>query len=315
LGYKEKSMTPPTEIAGYASSMYAEALGEFGHPFPLLYSGGWLLKRNTPILSYKDAMWTYPLFCCQDWNQLHVDLDELKGSLVSVSVVTDPFGNYNKGLLENCFHDVVIPFKEHFVIDLKENPERYVEPHHRRNARKALQLLSVERCENAANCLDEWISLYDTLIDRHSIKGIVAFSRQSFAAQLNVPGIVVFRAVYDGKTIGMLLWYVQNEIAYYHLGAYSNVGYELRASFALFWTVIQYFSSNGIRWLSIGAGAGSSNEGEVDGLTRFKRGWSTGTRTAYFCGRILDRAKYQEVVAKKGVPPTKFFPAYRLGEF
>ena len=41
----------------------------------------------------------------------------------------------------------------------------------------------------------------------------------------------------------------------------------------------------------------------------------TGTRTAYFCGRIFDRRLYQEIVKSAGIVDTDYFPAYRLGEF
>ncbi|MBN1450081.1 MAG: GNAT family N-acetyltransferase [Anaerolineales bacterium] len=277
-------------------------------------SGGWLLRRKIAGFDYEDAMWPYPIFSCQDWGALRTDLNELESSLVCVSLVTDPFGCYDVTLLEHNFGDIVIPFKKHFVVDLSKPLESIVEPHHRRNARKAIKVLQVEECENAADHLDEWVELYNTLIERHSIKGIAAFSRRSFTAQLKVPGMVAFRALHEGKTVGMLLWYVQNKLGYYHLGAYSPQGYELRASFALFWTAINHFSSSGLNWLNLGAGAGSQNDGQ-DGLTRFKRGWSTETRTAYFCGRIFDQEKYQEIVRAKNIPPTSFFPAYRLGEF
>lgn len=301
-------------ITGYASPAYVESLSEFGIPLSLRRSGGWLLQRKIAGFEHEDAMWPYPIFSCLDWDALREDLNELKDRLVCVSVVTDPFGDYDETLLEQCFGDIVMPFKKHFVVDLSRPLERFVEPHHRRNARKSQEVLEVEKCENAKDHLDEWIELYDTLIERHSIKGIVAFSRYSFAAQLKVPGMVAFRALHEGKTVGMLLWYVQNKIGYYHLGAYSRQGYELGASFALFWTAINDFSSSGLSWLNLGAGAGSQNGGQ-DGLTRFKRGWATGTRAAYFCGRIFDRGKYRRIVESKGIPPTEFFPAYRLGEF
>jgi hypothetical protein len=302
------------EIAGYTSPAYVESLSEFGTPLPLTRSGGWLLRRKIAGFESDDAMWPYPIFSCVDWGALRDDLNELEDRLVCAYVVTDPFGDYDEVLLKQCFGDVVIPFKKHFVLDLSKPLESFVKPHHRRNARKSYETLQVEKCENAEEHLDEWVELYNTLIERHSINGIVAFSRRSFAKQLKVPGVVAFRAVHEGETVGMLLWYVQNKVGYYHLGAYSPQGYQLRASFALFWTVIEYFSSNGLRWLNIGAGAGSHNDGQ-DGLTRFKRGWATGTRTAYFCGRIFDRTKYKEIMEAKGNSPTNFFPAYRIGEF
>ncbi len=63
-------------------------------------------------------MGCYPLFCCKDWSRLHADLDEIGGDLVSLSIVPDPFGSYDLAYLKQCFGDVVIPFKEAFVVDL-----------------------------------------------------------------------------------------------------------------------------------------------------------------------------------------------------
>jgi hypothetical protein len=192
--------------------------------------------------------------------------------------------------------------------------EEYVCQHHQRNARKGLDNLYVERCWNPAQALDDWTRLYAHLIQRHDIKGITAFSRAAFARQFEVPGLVVFQALDRGTPVGMLLWYVQDNVAYYHLGAHNEVGYELRSSFALFWHAIEYFRAGGVQWLDLGASPGV-NGTATDGLTRFKRGWATGTRTAYFCGRIFDPGTYHRLVKTRGVTETNYFPAYRHGEF
>jgi hypothetical protein len=291
-------------------------MAEFGTPLELGRCGGWILKRQIPGFSYYDAMGCYPLFACRDWSELYADLEDIghENGLVSLSLVTDPFGDYDPAYLRRCFKNVVIPFKEHFIIDLSHPMDTFVCSHHRRYARKALRQVHVEKCEDPAQFINEWVDLYAALIERHNIAGILAFSELAFKKQLNVPGIVVFRAVYEETTVAMLLWYVQGEVGYYHLGASSDLGYELQASFALFWSAIEYFAANGLRWLNLGAGAGVSSDG-TDGLSQFKRGWSTGTRTAYFCGRIFDHAKYSEIVQAKGIPATDYFPAYRQGEF
>jgi len=301
-------------ISAYLHPLYAESLSEYGTPRHLTRCGAWILQRQIPGFPYFDAMGTYPLLSCTNWDELHLDLDELQGQLVSISAVIDPFGEYDLAYLQSCFKDVTFPFKQHFIVDLTRPLESFVNSHHRRNAKKALEEVTVEQCINPDTYLDDWMRLYGNLIERHHIKGLTTFSRNSFAGQFKVPGMVAFRAMSNGETIGMLLWYIQKKIGYYHLGAYSPRGYELGASFALFRVAIQRLAERGLQWLNIGAGAGSQN-GEQDGLTRFKRGWSTGMRTAYFCGRIFDQRKYQEIVEAKGLPPAKFFPAYRLGEF
>jgi hypothetical protein len=240
-------------------------------------------------------------------------LDEINDDLVCLSVVTDPFGNYDNDYLLKCFRDIVTPYKEHFVIDLSVPKEKIISKHHWRNANKAIKSVDVEKCDAPIELLDNWMELYANLIRRHNIKGISAFSVFSFRKQLEVPGIVVFRAMYGKVTVGMTLWYIQEEVSYYHLGAYTDFGYELRASFALFWAAIQYFAETGVRWLNLGAGAGIHNTRE-DGLIRFKRGWATGTRMAYFCGRIFDHDRYSKIVKARGISKFDYFPAYRRGE-
>lgn len=299
---------------GYLHSLYAQSLNEFGEPLKLPASKGWILKRSISEVPEFDGMGCYPIFACQDWGLLEKDLDWLGNQLVSLSLVTDPFGRYNHQDLVKCFKDIARPYKEHFIVDLQRRSEDYVVGHHQRNVHKALKNVNVEICTEPIKYLEDWVALYGNLIERHNITGMTRFSREIFAKQLSIPGIIAFRAVVDAKTVGMLLWYVQGNVGYYHLGAYSTDGYKLNASFALFWTLLNYFSKKGLQWLSLGAGAGTQGD-ENDGLTRFKRGWSTGTRTTYFCGRIFDKKKYQEIVVSKGITSTKFFPAYRLGEF
>jgi hypothetical protein len=302
-------------MSGYSHPGYAASLAEFGRPRALPRSGGWLLERPIAETSYRDAMGCYPLFTCSDWSKLDLDLEELSGELVSVAVVADPFGNHDPELLRKCFPTLFTPFKEHLVTDLSRLPESFVAAQHRRKARKALERLDVQRCEDAMLFLNDWIELYANLIKRHDIRGLTAFSAGSFKAQLAVPGISMFRASYKNETVGITLWYTDGEVAYYHLGAYSERGYEWEASFALFWSALHYFSSRGLKWLNLGAGAGLANANRVDGLTRFKRGWATGTRTAYFCGRIFDEAKYDEAMSARNITASDYFPAYRKGEF
>ncbi len=299
-------------LSGYMHSRYAESLAEFGIPCELPRCGGWILKRQIPGFPYYDAMGCYPLFACRDWSRLHADLEDIGSQLVSLALVADPFGAYDVAWLQRCF-DKVIPFKEHFVVDLCCSINDIVSDHHRYYARKALRNIVVEECYEPIQFLDDWVDLYATLIKKHSITGIRAFSRESFAQQLSVPGIVIFRAIHQGRTIGAHLWYVQGQVGYSHLEAVSLTGYKLRAAYALYWFAIEWFSKQ-IRWLDLGAGPGVINKG-MSGLSQFKQGWSTGTRPAYFCGRIFDHERYIDIVMTKNAFATDYFPAYRQGEF
>ena len=255
-------------------------------------------------------MGCYPLFCCADWSRLAEDLEELEGELVSLSIVADPFGDHRSHDLRSCFPHHVVPFKPHFVVDLSRPPERFVSRHHLRRARKAAERVQVEPVVSAIAALDRWDRLYEVLIRRHGIEGPRRFSRVAFAAQLEVPGIVVFEAKTEEHSIGMLLWYVRDSIGYYHLGAYDALGYDLGASYALFRFALDYFAATGVRWLTLGGGAGL---GRDEGLARFKGGWASETRQVFFCGRVLDAERYAELSGSEASGP--YFPAYRRGEF
>ncbi len=300
--------------SGYQHPAYAAAFAGLGRPVELPAAGGWVLERPVPGSPYRDAMGCYPLFACRDWSALRQDFAALGTRLVSLALVTDPFGEFDVEELQECFPDVCRPYKEHFVVDLSRPLESVLSSHHARNVRKAAARVEVEACAEPARWLETWRGLYDNLVRRHGIRGIATFPGDSFARQFEVPGLLVFRAVQGGETVGMLLWYRQGDVAYYHLGAYSDAGYELRSSFALFWSALGHLAAGGVRWACLGAGAGAHNDGS-DGLTRFKQGWATGTRTTYFCGRVFDEKAFAEVVRAKGSAPTAYFPPYRQGEF
>lgn len=300
------------DITGYLHPLYAKSLSNYGTPYFLPNCQGFIVKRpiteDGTVLGI-DAMGCYPLFTCVDWSRLSLDLNAIDRDLISLVVVTDPFGDYTEGELRNCFPDHMRLYKPHFVIDLSQAPKTFISSHHSRNIAKASAKVGVEHCEQPIQYLTAWMNLYNKLVARHSITGIAQFT-SAFARQLQVPGIVMFRAMYQDEIIGIIIWYIQGDVVYYHLAAYSEEGYTLRASYALFWEAITYFSAKGLKWLNLGAGAGIEAN-EDDGLTRFKRGWATGTRDTYLCGRIFDTITYTKLSNNSHNKPTTFFPAYR----
>jgi hypothetical protein len=104
-------------VSGYTHSAYAMSLSEFGRPRPFLQSGGWVWGRSIPETDARDAMECYPIFSCRDWSLLGDDLENLGHDLVSLVLVADPFGNFTEQLLRETFADLLVPFKEHFVVD------------------------------------------------------------------------------------------------------------------------------------------------------------------------------------------------------
>jgi hypothetical protein len=300
------------ELTGYQHPSYAESLSEFGRVRLLARSGGWILERAIPGYEYRDAISCYPIFVCHDWSQLSRDVSLLKGDLVSLAIVTDPFGDYSLADLAEYFTRVTL-FKEHYVVDLSRSIHAQVSKHHRYYAKRSLEKVTVEVCVNKEQFLDDWVGLYGELTHRHNLRGIKAFSREAFARQLRVPGLEVLRAVHEGQTVGAHLWYIHESVAYSHLAAFSSAGYKLMASYALYWSALDHFADR-VRWVNLGAGAGEIDE-KCSGLTQFKRGWAKDTKPAYFCSVILDDQKYTEITGPNSYSSIDYFPIYRKGEF
>lgn len=306
--FADKIAVVPT---GYQNYRYAESLAEFGTPGYLPRSEGLFLMREIPGTPYMDGMGLYPLFFCSRWPALADDLAELSNSLVSFSMVTDPFGEFDLQELKANFPDVCYPYKEHYVVDLSLPMESYVSKHHKRFVRKALRKkIEVECCTNPNELMDEWVELYDCLKHKHQIHGIAAFSRSAFEKQFQVPGLIALRAKRENRTVGIETCYTQGDVCYGHLAAFNAEAYTTRASYAMKWEIIRHCQEMGYRWFCMGGGAGVQ-EDKSDGLHFFKSQWATGTRTVYFCGRILNRRLYAKLTKAREIGKTDFFPAYR----
>ncbi len=296
---------------GYLHPRYAASHREHGKPRELAGCGGWIVERRVPGSADRDAMGCYPLFACRDWSRLHRDVEGLEGGLVSLALVTDPFGSYDEATLRRCFPDLAVPWKEHHVIDLERPPEQVVTHGHRRTSRRALRSLEVD-APAPAGFLDEWMSLHRHLVARHRVEGIAAFSRAAFAEQLATPGMVVLRASFAGEPVAAILFLTHADVAYGHVLACTPHGYRRNAIYALIWSAIEHFSGSH-RWIDLMGVPGARDEGS-EGIRRFKLGWSRETRTAWLCGRVLDRRRYDALVAARETAAAGYFPAYRAGE-
>lgn len=292
---------------GYLSEAYANALDEVGVPVPLGSAGGWCLARDVAGSELKDATGAYPLLCCRNWGALPDDLARMRGSFVSFVAVTDPLGDYDSGVLMRCFPDWLRRYKEHYVASLSDPLESFVTRHHRREARRALRQVEVHQADTPEAHGADWKRLYASLIARRGIRGTAAFSAQSLAAQLRVPGARMFGARSGGATVSVQLWYEQGAVAYYHLAASDSVGYQHGAAYALTWAALEYFRGRGLDMVDLGSAPGLE-QSAGHGLNRFKSGWATETRPAYLGGVILDAPEYARLTARGG---GAFFPAYR----
>ena len=299
-------------MQGYSHPLYADSLAEFGIPRYLSGCQGWILERQIPGAPYRDAMGLYPLFFCENWENLIDDFEALKNQLVSMSLVIGPFSQFPVEKYSKYF-EIFRPYKDHYILDLSLPLDETVSKGHRRSARRALRNLEVEMTVSPDIDLDEWVQLYGDLIRRHQIKGIRAFSHNSFEKQLAIPNTIYFRVTNKGNVVGGNIFLLQDDVAYAHLSAFSDEGYKLGAPYAVKWCALQHLSRL-VRWVNFGGSTSSSQE-HLTGLDYFKMGWSSQTGKSYFCGKILDEEKYTGLLNRKKAYDTTWFPAYRLGEF
>ena len=301
-----------TNSDGYAHPLYAASLAEFGNPRYLPACGGWILERQIPGTPYRDAMGLYPLFFCENWDNLIDDFEALRNRYISLSLVIGPFSRFPVDKYRKYF-EIFRPYKDHYILDLTLPLDETVSKGHRRSARRALRNLDVEMMISPEIDLDEWVNLYEDLIKRHQIKGIRAFSYRSFEKQIAIPNTVYFRVTNNGNVVGGNIFFIQGDVAYAHLSAFSEEGYKLGAPYAVKWCALQHLSKL-VNWVNFGGSTSSSQE-NLTGLDYFKMGWSNQTGKSYFCGKILDEEKYRITVNQKRILDTNWFPAYRLGDF
>ncbi len=307
------SLSDP-RMTGYGNSLYAAAMADGGRVVELPKSGGRIIVRDVPGQTARDAMAPYPFLTCRSWRDLAADLANLSDPLVSLVAVTGPFADTSEAELGQAFRTFVRPYKPHFVIDLAQPLESIADPHHLGCARHARKTVQTELCSDPTAHVEDWLRLYAVLTERHGISGANLMSAQSLQRQFAVPGLRLFRAHCAGRTIGMIAVMEMHPFACFHLGAYDEEGYRRSASYPLVEAVITHYREAGFQHMSIGGRAGAHGK-EDDGLARFKRGWSSGTRMTYLCGHIFDTQKYDALSSQLAPPETDYFPAYRAGEF
>lgn len=293
-------------MSAYRTLEYARTCAHLGSARTLARSGVHVLVRPIEVpFAGADACAPYPLLQTDRWFDLAADLED-QGDLLSFVGVVDPLSAPLRGTLESVFPDHLVPFKQHQVAELAPHaPLAQVSPDHRRKIRSAARQVSAEVVASPVEHAAEWVRLYRTLQSRHGFTGAPDFGAEALAAQLALPGLLMVRAIKHGVTVSMSLWFIDGEQAHYHLGASDAGGYAAHASYATFALALETLAARGVRTVDLGGAAGG-HDGDT-GLARFKRGWATGTRTAWLGGRVLDAAGVERLGGARGA----YFPAYR----
>jgi hypothetical protein len=289
----------------YASMEYAEALSGLGRPFDVPEWQSFVIARPVGGAAAEDAMGAYPRAPLpEDADHLAAGLDRLaQGGLVSVALVPDPLASPGPAALARAF-EVCRPFKTHVLVDRRAagyEPSK----HHRERIRRGRRRCRIERL-SLADRLADWRELYAQLVERHAVTGAARFPDPYFPRLAAMGGLVCLGALVGDELAAMTVWFEHAGVAVSHLTASNALGYANGANFALNDAAIEHFADAGV--IDLGGGAGLVDD-PCDGLFQFKSGFGNARTTAYLCGAVLDRPRYDALV--EGRTDGGFFPAYR----
>lgn len=290
----------------YASTAYARVFEAIAPPLWVPAWGAYVLSRELPSGGGRDAIGVYPLAVFGPDADVRAGLHWLREQgLVSIGLVPDPATAPPLSELQHAF-GLCVPFKTHLLVDYGR--EVRFSKHHRYEVKKALRQVSVEVVP-LADHVEAWCGLYADLVERHEIGGLSAFSRGAFERLAGVEGLTSVAAFADGAIVSMHLWVADaaTGCGYSLLAASSAEGYRRSAAYAVYDASIRLFSD--LKTLNLGGGAGVS--ADEDGLTRFKKGFANAEVQGYFCGAILDEARYAAMSGGAAAHATPF-PAYRF---
>lgn len=291
-------------IHPYGSEAYAKAFAGVAEAVELPATGVWVLGRNIPGSQRCDLVGCYPRTAIPVDGELENDFPALRlAGYVSLTMATDVFFRPEPTQLGRMF-DVCRPFKWHYILDCNE-PFAYAR-HHRYEVSRSRRHCTV-RAVDLTQHMQPWLDLYRTLVRRRGVKGLADFSDGYFTKLAKLDGLLATAALHEDEIVGMHLWLIHGKWVYSHLGASSESGYRMGASYALYDDVINRFY--GSHSIDFGGVAGTTDNVQ-DGLARFKRGFANTNAPSYLCGKILDVDAYRALCVSCG-EVQGFFPAYR----
>lgn len=290
----------------YITELYAKSLNHWAEPLFIPAWNNWVMVKPIESDLY-DACSPHPISILTPDTDIEAGLSFLKDKgLVSLILVLDDFHRPDLTSLGNYF-DVVRPFKTHYIYNPSKGPILY-DKHHRYELRQARKDLRTAPLDLKVH-LSEWMGLYKQLVTHHQLSGLHDFQEAHHKALSNLDGIVAFGAWAGDELVSCHIWAYEQGYAHSHLAASNATGYKTRAAYAVNDEAINFFKD--AKLLNFGGGAGYS-QNDADGLSKFKKGFSNQTASAYICGAVLNQDRYTDLINRRSLTEkTDFFPAYR----
>lgn len=300
---------PAASASGYLDPAYRDSFRPFGDVLTLPASGLHLLKRPLPGGGH-DLAGLYPYSSLSDWSGLAADIRGLRGTgAVALSLVTDPFQE-SRACAALAGWDVSRPFKTHWIVDLGGDWRARRSRNTRYYAARGLGFQDTAVVDDPTAYAADFWRLYSAGADRLNMAPMQRLSPQIVARQLALDDAFLTVARRGGELSGAMITMHSGETAYLHIMGMAAAAARLHTSYALFHTALAHLETLGCRLVSLGGGAGPTDDPE-DGLYRFKKRWATESRRTWFGGVVLDRAAHAALCARAGAPDTGYFPGYR----
>ena len=272
---------------GYRHAAYAQSLVEFGTPRSLTRCGGWILEREIANAGARDGMGCYPLFACRDWGALGAGprRSRLLPGLASPSSRI-PSVSESPTRLRECVSGSRPPLQAAFHLRSDRPLKSAVSPQSPLQSRTGptLRRRSTSASRHMHGRRPGTICIMRSCGGMAS--GVVAlFPLRHWPASSRFPAwscsAPSMATRWSAWRSGMCRTRSPT-ITWRHRTTWAT-------RFARRTACSGAHSSSSKRpaLTAVDLGAAAGRQDVADGLSRFKRGWATGQRTAYLCGRIL----------------------------
>lgn len=274
----------------YCSLAYAEAQEEPGSEALAVPDWGTHLLVREGAAGRRLAVGGRPFASLDPNSDLAAGLAYLREAGVSsVSLVTDPMWSPEQPELEAAF-DVCRRFKETYLVD-RTSYRATISKRHRNRINRARNGATLREI-SFADHLDTWQELYRHNVANRQIPQ--PFAEGYFERLAAFPELRTLAVLVDGEIVTITTWIPHRDTLYFHDSASNSQGHAVSASYVAFAHVVETFEE--CRYVFLG-GAAEFFDDPLDGLARFKRGFSNRSNVSYLCSAILSSPKPEAATA------------------
>lgn len=220
-----------------------------------------------------------------------------------------PFNDFSQKF--SSFFDMNIYDRDIVYIDLflsKEERWKTYSSNTRNILRKCEENLKIEESYN----LDNFIELYEKTMKKNEASSFYFFSKKYYENLLNNKNIKLYEIKKDNEIISSAFFMFDSNFGHYHLSANDYENRKYNANYFILDQLFEFAKQNNKKYFILGGGTTSSPE---DTLLKFKKKFSSLTKSFYISGKVYNReiySKYIDIWEKASIENIKYFLKYRL---